>query len=205
MNPEDLARAEAQADKVGNNLPGLEAAWARKAGEFSEEHFNFLNRVPKNAKNVAFTSVDDKIYTEFREEFPEFRVDIIDEEEMKNEAGKAKWRPFCNKYNGKCEDFNMATLLRIDASKDYEPDNVIIAPRIQFWAIEIARTREGFNAPVMAADAAAEEDVNKRYYMRVCAVCGKEAPLRCSRCRIARYCSANCQRADWKKHKPVCE
>ena len=28
--------------------------------------------------------------------------------------------------------------------------------------------------------------------------------LKCSRCGIARYCSAECQRADWKEHKKVC-
>jgi hypothetical protein len=39
-----------------------------------------------------------------------------------------------------------------------------------------------------------------------CAACGKEggAPgslLICSRCRLVRYCSAGCQREDWKGHK----
>lgn len=43
------------------------------------------------------------------------------------------------------QDFNMGTLLRLDASKDYDPDNTIIVPRIQFFAIEIARLREGCN------------------------------------------------------------
>ncbi|KZF19547.1 hypothetical protein L228DRAFT_224753 [Xylona heveae TC161] len=28
--------------------------------------------------------------------------------------------------------------------------------------------------------------------------------LRCSRCRLVRYCSDECQKADWKKHKSVC-
>ncbi|KAG5485867.1 hypothetical protein CUR178_07460 [Leishmania enriettii] len=27
---------------------------------------------------------------------------------------------------------------------------------------------------------------------------------RCSRCRLAKYCSLECQRADWKAHKQVC-
>lgn len=26
----------------------------------------------------------------------------------------------------------------------------------------------------------------------------------CARCRVARYCSADCQRADWPRHKPGC-
>jgi hypothetical protein len=43
----------------------------------------------------------------------------------------------------------------------------------------------------------------------VCAACGKEGSdsgslLICSRCKVARYCSADCQRDDWKGHKKRC-
>ena len=45
-----------------------------------------------------------------------------------------------------------------------------------------------------------------------CAVCGKtgsgdkqEKPLKsCSQCKSIFYCSVDCQRADWKEHKPIC-
>jgi hypothetical protein len=43
-----------------------------------------------------------------------------------------------------------------------------------------------------------------------CRNCGKVKSdeganlLRCSRCGIAKYCSAKCQRADWKEHKKLC-
>ncbi|KAG2366725.1 hypothetical protein BDR07DRAFT_1352199 [Suillus spraguei] len=55
--------------------------------------------------------------------------------------------------------------------------------------------------PAMPARAAAVR--------RVCAACGKEggAPgslLICSRCKDVRYCSAGCQREDWKGHKKCC-
>jgi hypothetical protein len=36
----------------------------------------------------------------------------------------------------------------------------------------------------------------------VCA--SEEASSVCSRCQAVRYCSRECQRADWKVHKPVC-
>ncbi len=37
-----------------------------------------------------------------------------------------------------------------------------------------------------------------------CAVCGKEAPKQCSRCKSISYCSADCQRSDWRRHKKYC-
>ncbi|VDO93063.1 unnamed protein product [Schistosoma margrebowiei] len=56
-----------------------------------------------------------------------------------------KWRPFCNEFEKKVEDFNFGTLLRLDASKGYCPENTCIVPRIQFLALEIARNRLGIN------------------------------------------------------------
>ncbi|KAJ7481653.1 hypothetical protein FB451DRAFT_133796 [Mycena latifolia] len=40
-----------------------------------------------------------------------------------------------------------------------------------------------------------------------CAKCSKEDDetlQRCSRCKNTIYCSVDCQRADWKSHKPLC-
>ena len=39
-----------------------------------------------------------------------------------------------------------------------------------------------------------------------CNKCGKvlDDPLRCSRCKTTLYCGAECQREDWKAHKPNC-
>mmetsp|Transcript_38640 Transcript_38640/g.64165 ORF Transcript_38640/g.64165 Transcript_38640/m.64165 type:complete len:437 (+) Transcript_38640:79-1389(+) len=38
----------------------------------------------------------------------------------------------------------------------------------------------------------------------LCAVCGKLAPTRCSRCKQERYCTRECQIKGWPKHKPLC-
>ncbi|KDQ17581.1 hypothetical protein BOTBODRAFT_155631 [Botryobasidium botryosum FD-172 SS1] len=47
---------------------------------------------------------------------------------------------------------------------------------------------------------------------KTCAVCRKTAEetgskslMLCSRCKGRRYCSADCQRADWPTHKTVCQ
>jgi len=38
-----------------------------------------------------------------------------------------------------------------------------------------------------------------------CGVCKKETSNKCSGCRTVYYCGAECQRADWKCHKPNCQ
>ena len=38
-----------------------------------------------------------------------------------------------------------------------------------------------------------------------CEVCSTAATNRCSKCRVVFYCSAECQKKDWKKHKNSCK
>ncbi|KAM4644758.1 protein PBDC1 isoform 2-T2 [Amazona ochrocephala] len=118
--------------------PRVELAWAMKAHQHAEIYFNFLN----------LTKVDDQIYSDFRATFRDLRVDVLDPEELKSEPAKEKWRPFCLRFQGLVEDFNYGTLLRLDCRGGYTEDNSIFATRIQFFAIEIARNREGCNSAV---------------------------------------------------------
>ena len=37
-----------------------------------------------------------------------------------------------------------------------------------------------------------------------CASCVRPATLTCARCGRVGYCSKECQRADWKRHRPEC-
>lgn len=41
-------------------------------------------------------------------------------------------------------------------------------------------------------------------FTRICCVCGSEGRQRCGKCRSTRYCSRECQRADWKRHRQFC-
>jgi len=89
---------------------------------------------------------DDEIYTQFRAQFPDVKVDVFDLDASKTTEGKEAWRKFMEAYTDEIvKDFNFATLMRVDVSKPCDQENTCIVPRIQFLAIELARTREGFN------------------------------------------------------------
>ncbi|XP_041280648.1 protein PBDC1 isoform X1 [Onychostruthus taczanowskii] len=126
--------------------PRVELAWAMKAHQHAQVYFNLISSV--EPKFLKLTKVDERIYEEFRGAFRDLRVDVLDPEELKSEAAKAKWRPFCLAFEGVVEDFNFGTLLRLDCRGEYSEENTIFATRIQFLAIEIARNREGCNDEV---------------------------------------------------------
>ncbi|XP_063276070.1 protein PBDC1-like [Prinia subflava] len=133
------------AEAFGND-PRVELAWAMKAHQHAQVYFNLISSV--DPKFLNLTKVDDQIYEEFRKTFQDLRVDVLDPEELKSEPAKAKWRPFCLRFEGVVEDFNYGTLLRLDSRREYSEENSIFATRIQFFAIEIARNREGCNDDV---------------------------------------------------------
>ncbi|XP_012264271.2 protein PBDC1 [Athalia rosae] len=125
------------------NDPSVEAMWAMKAFEHAEIYFNILCSV--DPKLLRLTPHDDLIYKTFRESFPDFKVDKINEEDLKSPEGKAKWRPFCEQFKDVVEDYSFGTLVRADCDGEYSEKNSILTSRIQFYAIELARNREGLN------------------------------------------------------------
>ncbi|RWS29476.1 protein PBDC1-like protein [Leptotrombidium deliense] len=136
------------------NDPEIEQLWAIKAVEQMTVYFNLIKSV--STKELKLTPQDDLIYSEFRTEFPDFKVDVIDLESLKSEEAKSKWRPFCNKFENLVADFNFATFVRLDCGGDYDESNSVVVPRIQFLAIEIARNREGFNEKLREKKVATE-------------------------------------------------
>nr|XP_041576443.1 protein PBDC1 [Taeniopygia guttata]XP_041576444.1 protein PBDC1 [Taeniopygia guttata] len=130
------------AEAFGND-PRVELAWAMRAHQHAQVYFNQICSV--DPQFLRLTPMDERIYENFRGTFRNLRLDRLDPEELKSEAAKAKWRPFCLAFEGLVEDFNFGTLLRLDARGAYTEENTILATRIQFLAIEIARNREGCN------------------------------------------------------------
>lgn len=145
------------AESYGND-PDIEMAWAMRAMQHAEVYYKLISSV--DPQFLKLTKVDDQIYSEFRENFERLRIDILDPEELKSESAKEKWRPFCLKFDGLVEDFNYGTLLRLDCSQGYTDENTIFAPRIQFFAIEIARNREGYNKAVFSVQDKEDKESN---------------------------------------------
>ncbi|XP_011312143.1 protein PBDC1 [Fopius arisanus] len=134
------------AEEFGNDS-SIEAMWAMKAFEHAEIYFNILCSL--DPKILRLTPHDDAIYKTFRETFPDLKVDIINVNEMKSSEGKNKWRSFCEQFKNLVEDYNMGTLLRVNCVDEYSEKNSTLVTRIQFYAIELARNREGHNDCIM--------------------------------------------------------
>lgn len=106
---------------------------------------------------LRLTKLDDDIYTHLMTDFPEFDpAKTIDEDEMKSKTGKERWRKFMMAYDKKIDDYNFGTMMRGDPKWEYGQDETIFGetfsldivfemtnwktvPRMQFYAIEIAR------------------------------------------------------------------
>jgi hypothetical protein len=71
--------------------------------------------------------------------------------------------------------------------------------------VQIAKQQAASSAATAAPAAMAKRRVVSSL-QRVCAaaMCSKDGTLRCSRCKNQYYCSAACQKADWKTHKASC-
>lgn len=95
---------------------------------------------------LRLTKCDDDIHEHFRREFPDYDpAGTIDENAMKSKEGKERWRKFIGEYEKKIDDYNFGTMLRKSAKSEYTEDETIFAVRMQFYAVEIARNRQGLN------------------------------------------------------------
>uniref|UniRef100_A0AC35F443 Polysaccharide biosynthesis domain-containing protein n=1 Tax=Panagrolaimus sp. PS1159 TaxID=55785 RepID=A0AC35F443_9BILA len=123
------------------NDPNVEIAWAMKAAERAGVHMNILLSVDTN--KLKLTKDQAEIYEKFRELFPNLNAEKVTEEELKGD-NKAIWAEFCECFNF-IEDYNLGSIMRIDASGVYNSENTVLVPKIIFLAIEGARNIEGIN------------------------------------------------------------
>jgi hypothetical protein len=107
-------------------------------------YWSLLSKI--KGSSLRLTKLDDEIYTHLQTDFPEFDVSKpINEEEMKSPSGKQRWRDFMMKYEKTVKDYNFGTLVRIAPNMEYGEKETMFVPRMQFYAIEIARNKKGLN------------------------------------------------------------
>ncbi|KAF2021966.1 DUF757-domain-containing protein [Aaosphaeria arxii CBS 175.79] len=127
-----------------DNFEDIEKQFAVKVVRHVETYWSILEKVP--GSKLRLTKFDDEIYEHFKKDFPEFDPKAtINEDEMKSKEGKERWRKFITEYEKKVDDYNFGTMLRNNPKEEYEQHNTIFAVRMQFYAIEIVRNREGLN------------------------------------------------------------
>ena len=83
-----------------------------------ETYWKILERKP--GSQLRLTKIDDEIFEEFKQDFPNFDpASTIDEEQMKSKEGKEQWRSFINKFEKKVDDFNFGTMVRGNPKWEY--------------------------------------------------------------------------------------
>ncbi|KAI6082303.1 DUF757-domain-containing protein [Hypoxylon rubiginosum] len=127
-----------------DNLEDIEKQFAVKAVRHLETYWAILEKV--KGSSLRLTKMDDDIYEHLKSEFPDLDpAATINEDEMKSKTGKERWRKFMMAYDNKVDDYNFGTMLRTSPKVEYEQDTTIFVPRMQFYAIEIARNKAGLN------------------------------------------------------------
>lgn len=126
------------------NLEDIEKQFAVKAVQHMTTYWGLLENVP--GSKLKLTKLDDEIYEHLKRDFPEFDPEAtINEDEMKSRRGKERWRNFMMAYEKKVDDYNFGTILRSNPKWEYGNEETIFVPRMQFYAVEIARNRNGLN------------------------------------------------------------
>lgn len=126
-----------------SNMAEMEMQWAVKAMHHAETYMKLLQSV--GGGNFRLTPIDNELYDDFKKNFPDLKVDVLDENDFKTEVSKAKWREFMSKYEHKVADYNFGSLIRLDCTGDYTEANTMFGMRTQFYCIEISRNKEGLN------------------------------------------------------------
>ncbi|KAK3940010.1 polysaccharide biosynthesis-domain-containing protein [Diplogelasinospora grovesii] len=127
-----------------DNLEDIEKQFAVKCVQHMETYWKILERV--KGSTLRLTKIDDEIYEHLKADFPEFDpAETIDEDAMKSKEGKDRWRKFMMTYEKKVDDYNFGTILRKNAKEENTEHGTIFVPRMQFYAVEIARNRNGLN------------------------------------------------------------
>ncbi|GAA5949964.1 hypothetical protein JCM3765_007752 [Sporobolomyces pararoseus] len=149
--------------ETAENDESIEMQFAVTCVEQAETYWKLITGIqPSTLKRL--TKWDDDIFESFSKHFPDYLEDgakkliKLDEDEIKSAGGKKRWREFMMPFEKKVDEYNFGTLIRLNAEDDYTETNSMFGYRVQFYAIEIARNRNGLNDKVWKA---AQDEKNK--------------------------------------------
>jgi len=135
--------ANFDAENAPNN-EDIEKQFSVKAVQHLETYWAILEKVP--GSKLRLTKIDDEILEHLHKDFPDFDpAATIDEDELKSKTGKERWRKFMMAYEKRVDDYNFGTIVRTSPKVEYEEHTTMFVPRMQFYALEIARNRAGLN------------------------------------------------------------
>ncbi|KUJ18850.1 DUF757-domain-containing protein [Mollisia scopiformis] len=127
-----------------DNLEDIEKQFAVKAVQHLTTYWAILEKV--RGSSLRLTKMDDDIYEHLKTDFPEFDPAVpLNEDEIKSKTGKERWRKFMMAYEKKIDDYSFGTIVRTSPKTEYDQEGTIFVPRMQFYAIEIARNKNGLN------------------------------------------------------------
>ena len=121
-------------------------ATAKKAYMMANIHFNLITS--KKPSTLSLTKKDAEIYEKFRKDFPELKVSVLIEDDLKgSKENQQKWLDFAKfcKEDLEMKDTEDMSLVRLNYSGLYSEDNVVFCVKAQYLAVEIARNKEGLN------------------------------------------------------------
>lgn len=127
--------------------------------------------------------------------------DLEHEPRLKERMGKSCGNPQCSKVHGRTDDQGEMIRLAIKCRECHS----------EFYCSKACREAAVASHREQCAKKQRDrEERREKKAKRVeCDTCHNKFPVtkmkKCSRCRNATYCSVECQRADWERHKTTCQ
>lgn len=143
----------------------MEDRWLSEASLQASDYVDALVQLGPKAvfptdKSEQFES---DLYTMFRRFLPDLQVRVLDPDDpFRHFEDKDRWIPLLNRWQQRLPDSTILTMLRIDSHYGYSPENTYLVPKIKFYAIEVARNREGANDRFVKRERARKEKKTKK-------------------------------------------
>jgi hypothetical protein len=101
---------------------------------YLQTHWNLLES--RRGSELRLTKIDEEIYLDFRDKFPDLDVTQPLDEDLMKGKDKEKWRKFMVPYENRVKDFNFGTMLRRDPKTEYgEKETIFGMPTVDVYLL----------------------------------------------------------------------